>query len=105
MRYFKASSAEEGAVRRFQDACLHENLHIVIRKRAINLLKHIVENTTPPKELLTRAQLEALERRGFIRNDGKKVVHTELGLLALAFAEAADVIHTGGNVVNMRRRG
>jgi hypothetical protein len=96
MKYLKVLPEDRDAINRFRAFALEENLHIVLRKRAIFLLQAIVENRAP-KDPPNASQLGALERRGFIRLSGKKWVHTELGLLALAFAVAGGVISQPGD--------
>ena len=96
MKYLKVVPEDRDAINKFRVFALEENLHIVLRKRAIFLLQAIVESRTP-KSPPNAAQITALERRGFIRLQGKKWVHTELGLLALAFAVAGGVISQPGD--------
>ena len=95
MKYFNQRKEETAALNAFRESCVKDRLEVIVSKRAIASLHRVV--STKQKRLASVAigtsAVLALSRRGLIReeNDGLWVA-TELGLLALAYAEAGGLL-------------
>ena len=95
MKYFNQRKEETTALNSFRESCIKDKLEVVVSQRALKALHKVV--STKQKRALASAigtsAVLALSRRGLIReeSDGQWVV-TELGLLALAFAEAGGLL-------------
>lgn len=95
MKFFNQRKEEVAALNSFRETCVKDRLEIVVSKRAIGALHRIV--STKQKRMTSAnigtSAVLALSRRGLIREeaDGLWVV-TELGLLALACAEAGGLL-------------
>ena len=95
MKFFSYRKEETTALNSFRETCIKDRLEIIVSKRAIASLHKVI--LTKQKRMASAAigtsAVLALSRRGLIREeaDGQWVV-TELGLLALAYAEAGGLL-------------
>ena len=95
MRFFNHRKEETAALNSFRESCVKDRLEIVVSRRAIASLNRVV--STKQKRLAAAAigtsAVLALSRRGLIREEADGLwVATELGLLALAYAEAGGLL-------------
>lgn len=95
MKFFSYRKEETAALNSFRESCIKDRLEVIVSKRAIGSLHKLVASKAKrsPSAVLGTSAVLALSRRGLIReeSDGQWVA-TELGLLALAYAEAGGLL-------------
>jgi hypothetical protein len=96
--FFNAKREEAGAISQFRRNCVRTGMTIELSERALNTLRRVVEAQATEEDVdITDQDAGVLLRRGFIRASSNFYVVTELGLLMVAFAEAAGLISLKGN--------
>lgn len=92
--FFTAKKEEASAVTQFKHSCTYRGLAVRLSLRALNGLKAVALAEQKGEEpVLLESVTYVLHRRGMIRiaPDGE-VILTQIGILALALAEAGDLI-------------